>query len=387
MNKRIQKLNRRIALHRNVRTMRFPTLTRLFFDTPGLPTYFGKNSYPFQDPVLERICNAFKLADEASEQEDIWTELTASNADFIQALRNKDFEFLRTSFSNLFHGPLLFGMGHTDIFLTKKSPYDRQYFSLRCRDAVQALGEALAIKPLSSNQQTSLDDYIESTNADLEEHIEKIEETLGHSIEAPNVGRSPAAKIGRYQISPDSARHAYVMYRVKQLGFNSDDAILEIGGGFGNVARYAFLQGFRNYTIIDIPYVTAIQAAFLAATIGEENISLMGEDPVGGIKIYPSTQKRNLPGTIDLAINMDSLPEINMTESIEYLRFINSKGRYFLSINQEAQKTHKGKIKQYCVPDLINMVGNFKRLHRHPYWMEQGYAEEYYAVEMEDNQT
>ncbi|MDF2367553.1 putative sugar O-methyltransferase [Sneathiella sp.] len=367
--------------------MRFPTLTRLFFDTPSLPTRFGENSYEFADPILERICNAFNLADAGGAQEDIWTELTASNADFIKAMREKDFQGIRAILSNLFHGPLLFGMGHTDIFLSKRSPYDRQYFPLRCRDATLALAEALALKSLASNQQTSLDDYVSSTNADVADYIQQIEEKLRHSIEVPEVGKPPIAEIGRYRVSPDSVRHAYVMYRVKQLGHKPEDALLEIGGGFGNVARYAFLQGFRDYTIVDIPYVAAIQAAFLAATVGEDNISLLGEDPVKAIKICPSTRKNKLPETIDLAINMDSLPEINKTESLEYLNLIRSKSRNFLSINQEAQKTHKETIKQYSVPDLINMVGGFRRLHRHPYWMEQGYAEEYYAVDAKDNVT
>ena len=361
--------------------MRFPTLTRLFLDTPSLTTLFGENSYPFGDAILDRICNAFMLANKADGQEDIWTELKASNSEFIQALNNKNFDHLRTAFSNLFHGPLLYGMGHTAIFLTKRSPYDRQYFSLRCRDAILGLAEALAIKPLASNQQTSLDDYISSTNADLENYVTRIEKELGHSIEAPKVGKPPIAMVGQYFVSPDSVRHAYIMHRVKQLGYSAENSILEIGGGFGNVARYAFAHGFRNYTIIDIPYVTAIQAAFLAASVGEDNISLFGETAVKPIRIHPSTQKNRLSGTIDLAINMDSLPEINMAESLEYLNFIKSKGRYFMSINQEAKKTHKGKIKQYSVPDLVEMTGNFKRLHRHPYWMEQGYAEEYYAVE------
>lgn len=385
MNKRYKKLIRKVTMYRNVHTMRFPTLTRLYFDTPNLPTHFGDNRYYFSETILDRICNAFKLSDAVGKQEDIWTELTASNADFIQALRGKDFHFLRTSFSNLFHGPLLFGMGHTDIFLTKKCPYDHRYFSLRCRDTILALAEALAIKPLTSNQQTPIDDYIISQNADLEEYIEKIEDVLGHSIQAPEIGKPPIAKIGNYHVSPDSVRHAYVMYRVKQLGYHERHHILEIGGGFGNVARYAFLHGFRNYTIIDNPYVAAIQAAYLAATVGEDNIALFGEDQTGAIKIYPSTQKDKFPKKLDLAINMDSLPEINMKESLDYLRFINANGSHFLSINQEAQQTHKGTIKQYSVPELVRMTASFERLHRHPYWMEQGYAEEYYAVKTNHN--
>jgi len=323
---------------------------------------------------------AFQRAHDSHHDEDIWTELTANNNGFTDALRSKDFGHLRNDFTNLFHGPLLFGMGHTDIFLTERSPYNPQYFSLRCRDSILALSEALGLKPLTSNQQTSFDDYLKATNGDLEEFVEKIEKYLGFSVTAPAVGRPPVAEIGRFRVSPDSVRHAYVMHRVKELGFKPSSSILEIGGGFGNVARYAYLEGFRNYTIVDIPYVTAIQAAFLSATVGASNVAVFGEEIDAALTIHPSTQKELLSKPLDLAINMDSLPEINTDEALDYLALVRSKAKFFLSINQEAQKTHRGKIKQNSVPELIEIAGGFKRLHRHPYWMEQGYAEELYEV-------
>ena len=168
-------------------------------------------------------------------------------------------------------------------------------------------------------------------------------------------------------------------YRLKQLGFGSDTKILEIGGGYGCVARFAYLQGFRNYTIVDLPYVNAIQAAFLSAAIGESEVSCYGEN-AAPIKIRPCTQKDSLEDKYDLVINMDSLPEINADEAISYLEKIKSSAKFFLSINQEAKKLHKKTIAQHSVPDLIEKVGGFKRVYRYPYWLEEGYAEELYEV-------
>lgn len=381
MRRYIESLKGKYLFVRNLKFIRFPTLTRIFLDAPALPTKIHGHDYDYSDETLNRICLAFERASDAAAGEDVWTGLATSNAGFIEALNSHDYAYLRDAFGKLFHGSLTEGMAHTAVFLSPKSPYDLRYFTLRCRDATLALAEALAIKGLASNQQTSLAAYRASTNCDLQSHLEKIEEVLGHTVAAPPVGRPPVAVVGGHVVSPDSLRHAYVMYRVKQLGFVPESAILEIGGGFGNVARYAFLQGFRDYTIIDIPYVAAIQAAFLAATVGAENISLFGEPATAAIKIVPSTKKGELDRNYNLTINMDSIPEINEAESRDYLAMIRAKSDYFLSINQEAEKLHNKTITQQSVPKLVGNDVGFSRAHRHPYWMEQGYAEELYKIQ------
>ncbi len=380
MIKKIRKLKEKNLLRRNAHFLRFPTLTRPLLDAPIFTTSYHDKEIHLSEKLLERICKAFQKAERSCGETDIWTELTEANRAFITALASNDFTTLRRLFASLFHGPLVFGMAHTDLFLTPKSPYDPNYFSYRCRDLIHSLAEALALKRLQSNQQTSLASYVSSTNADPAHWIELIEQTLGHSIEMPNVGKAPIAHIGKYNISPDSVRHAYIAFRIKQLGINSTDGILEIGGGFGNVARYAYLQGFRHYTLVDLPYVNAIQAAFLAMTIGEENISLFDENAYAAISLHPSSKKELLTGPFKLALNMDSLPEINQDESKKYLELVVSTADLFLSVNQEAKKTHRSDILQYCVPELVEEVDGFTRVSRHPYWMEQGYAEELFST-------
>jgi putative sugar O-methyltransferase len=378
--KRLLKMKKEALYRRNIKMLRFPTLMRPLFDTPLLRKEFLKKDIPFEDTDLDRICAAFNKAETCQSKEDIWTELTESNSHFIQCLRKKDFEALRRIFSNLFHGPLLTGMGHTDVFMSKKCPHDRNFLSIRIRDTVLSLAEALSVKSVASAHQTPLSEYIKSTNDDLEIYIDKIESALGHSVSAPDVGKPPVAIIGKHIVSPDSIRHAYIMHRVKQLGFNEHSSLLEIGGGFGNVARYACLRGFRNYTIIDLPHVAAIQAAFLFATVGPDKVSLFGEEKDAPVKIIPADQKNSLSANYDLVINMDSLPEINLDEAIAYLKMTCSQATYFLSINQEAQKKHRGRIPQHRVPEIIQGIGGFKLLHRNIYWMEQGYIEELYQT-------
>lgn len=375
----IHRIKKACILFFNAKHLRFPTLTRPMIGAASLPIVQEEHAYNFSDELLGRIALAFERSHADTPGKDMWAELHAMNEPFVTALKQKDFPALRAIFSTMFRGTLLYGMGHIELFVTKASPYDRNYIAYRCRDALMSLAEALALKGVPSNQQTALDDYVAANRQDLASYIPQIEKALGHSVSCPPVGFAPACQIGAHTVSPDSLRHAYVMHKLKTLGYQPNDSLLEIGGGFGNVARYAVMQGFRNYTIVDIPYVCAIQAAFLAATIGENNISLYGETGQAPVTIHPATYKNALQPAYDLVFNMDSLPEINAVEASEYVGLIKSRAKSFLSINQEAAKAHIEGEAQHRVSQLADEAG-FKRLYRYPYWMEQGYTEELYRV-------
>ena len=216
-------------------------------------------------------------------------------------------------------------------------------------------------------------------NTDLTADVEAIETVLGYSIQCPNFGRPPVASIGKYFINPDFVRHAYVPHRLRQLGLAGGD-ILEIGGGFGCLERFCSLVGCRSYTIIDLPYVNAIQMAFIGATLGEGAVCGFGESEAK-IRILPATRKMTaFDRSFDVAVNMDSLPEINLGEAQDYLRLIKSNAKRFLSVNQEARNVHKGTFKQHFVPELVASIGGFSLLSRHPYWIQQGYVEELYGM-------
>ncbi len=311
----------------------------------------------------------------------MWSELERGNADFISALESDRPEALRKISENLYAGRLMAGMAHIQAFVAgRKTIYPKPYFALRVRDAILSLAEALAINGLPSNQQTSWSAYIAYLNQDLTDIIAEIEKRLGYAIAAPEVGCPPVCRIGGRPFNPDFIRHAYVMQRVEQLGIRPDEPIFEIGGGYGCVARFAWLSGRTDYTIIDLPYVNAIQMLFLGATIGSENVSGYGEVRAA-VQLVPSHRKELVAGRSHaLAINMDSLPEMERSEAVEYLEIASRSSRYFLSINQEAQKIHGAKGAQMFVSQTIAGSGLMQLLSRHKYWMEQGYTEELYAA-------
>ncbi|MCF8470010.1 MAG: hypothetical protein K9G30_04445 [Parvibaculum sp.] len=369
------KFRDRLAVIRNARYARFPTLTRLMLDPPRLPVMREESVSSLSDTFLGRLSRAFRLSHEARAENGVWGELAPRSQTFEHALMDGDPVRLRPLLDDLFGGPILIGMAHTALFIGPQSPYGADYFHIRCRDALLALGEALAVRPLMSNQQTSWRAYRANLKDELGDLAEQIEHALGHSLEPPAFGGPPVALAGAFRLNPDNIRHAYVMHRVEQLGIAKEGGILEIGGGFGNVARYAWLRGFRNYTIIDLPFANAVQAAFLAGTLGEDVVALHGEDRDAAIRLVPSTRKNEMKGQFGLALNMDSLPEIPHSEALEYAGIIGTRAQLFLSINQEARA--RG---QHDIASIFTGQRGFHRLHRHPYWMEQGYAEELYAT-------
>ena len=341
------------------------------------------NAVDLDDEFLSRVRNCYKAAktDYQANQGSMWSELELGNVDFIAALESDRPEPLRKFSQTLYAGHLMAGMAHVQGFVVgRKTIYPKPYFALRVRDAVLSLAEALAINGLPSNQQTSWSAYIAYLNQDLTDVIAEVEKRLGYTIDAPEVGCPPVCRIGGRPFNPDFIRHAYVMHRVGQLDIGPDDPILEIGGGYGCVARFAFLSGRTDYTIIDLPYVNAIQMLFLGATVGSANVSGFGEARAA-VQLVPSHRKELVAGrSYALAINMDSLPEMERSEALEYLSMTSRTSRYFLSINQEAQKTHGDKGAQMFVAETIAGSGLMILLSRHKYWMEQGYTEELYAA-------
>ncbi len=349
---------------------------------PGpLPVQIAGDNSDLDDEFLARVQTCFKSAMSGEELRDgnIWKDYEQRNLPFVEALRHSDPSLLRPFVETLFANDVLLGMGHVQRFVRgRKTIYPRAYFGMRVRDSVMSLAEALAITGPHSNQQTSLSAYRNALSAELGPLIEKIEDVLGHSVATPEIGCPPGAEIDGRLFNPDLLRHAYVPHRLRQLNVGNDDPVLEIGGGYGVVARYGYLGGHRAWTIVDLPYVNAIQMLWLGATIGPDAVSGHGEARAA-IHLHPSTDKAALDRPISFALNMDSLPEIPAEEAARYLDLICTRADRFLSVNQEARARPRGGTAQNSIPEMMRNRP-MHRASRHPYWMEQGYVEELYVA-------
>ena len=167
----------------------------------------------------------------------------------------------------------------------------------------------------------------------------------------------------------------YQAWRIKQiLSGVKEPKVLEIGGGLGRTAHYAYELGVKDYTIIDLPISAAAQSYFLGRTIGSENIILEGEAPQEHsqkVKILQPSSFLNGKLKYDLIINVDSFTEMNESTAAAYWEKIKSSSNAFLSINHE--------INPIKMSSLIEKDGSDITGVRFPYWMRKGYVEEFFT--------
>ena len=330
--------------------------------------------------LISRIAKAYKKAEaDFSEQApSMWDEISERQRVFVQALADGDHPTLTNCLENLFVGNLAEGMGYNHRSIT--NGWRPDIAGLRMTDNLLSLAEALAAIPLPTHAQMKIGEYLEHTNWNQDELMRLIEGALGFSLSISPAGRPPTFEFGGVETSMDLVRHAYVINRMKQIGISAADRILEIGGGIGAVAMMANRAGFQHYRIVDLPYVNAIQGYWISENLDENRVSLYGET-VGPIRIAPPNSIKDISDkSIDLVVNIDSLPEMGRRTAINYLEEIRRVGKRFLSINQESRAAHGDIGPQNWVPELVERVGGFRRLSRGRYWIGEGYAEELYEL-------
>jgi putative sugar O-methyltransferase len=370
--------------YRDRRLFTHPTFTHALIDALKPDVVLSRAETALDSTLIQRVaaCYGRSSRDAAGTSPSMWDQLQTRRGDFIAALQAADAPAIGSFVNTMFRFDLLEGMGHAEaLFLDEENnPYTKDYFRLRVSDCVLSLAEALALHPAPSYAQMRLPDYIEHLRVDQNALFARIEASLGFSLAAPDVGMPPGCRLNGTFTTPDLLRHAYTVHRLRSLGYGPDSRILEIGGGFGAAALLAFRAGFRRYTIIDLPFVGAIQMLYLGHALGRDKVAGAGEASAA-ISLLPPSAIRAVPDkSIDLVVNTDSLPEIGHGTALEYMQQIKRITRAFLSINQEAQKHHPGVGKQNLVPALAEASGGYLRRHRFRHWMEQGYVEEYYEI-------
>ena len=155
----------------------------------------------------------------------------------------------------------------------------------------------------------------------------------------------------------------YQAWRVPLLtGSVSSSRILEIGGGLGRTAYYAWRSGARDYTIIDLPMTGVAQGYFLDRTLGEDSVCLFGEER-SGIRVLPQAAFLDATDRYDLAINVDSLTEMAAETAEAYCSAIKARAGVFLSINHETNP--------FTVCETCTNVG-MPVISRTPYWLRRG---------------
>jgi hypothetical protein len=214
------------------------------------------------------------------------------------------------------------------------------------------------------------------TSATLETLLTALDEGIGIRLDFPNpfpreFGLPSSRGIASYR----APQAIYQAWRTRELLRESGGAkVLEIGAGMGRTAYYAQRLGIPDYVIVDLPLANVAQAVFLGRVLGSDSIWLPG-DPisqmVGRIRIHPPRWLTASQEEFGVALNADSITEMDAHHAIGYFREISRRASLFLSINQESYSLR--------VRDLPSKCEIEPRVLRYPYWLRKGYVEEVYS--------
>jgi hypothetical protein len=239
-----------------------------------------------------------------------------------------------------------------------------------CKAKLLTLGDALGV--------TGLDNpvaYCASPEAqpalETDELLERIERALGLRIDFPNPFPNEFGLATQRGIAGYRAINAlYQAHRIKSLVAGiRNPRILEIGGGTGRTAYYAYKVGLKNYSIVDLPFTAISQGYFLGRTLGANSVAADGEaGAADAVKLYAPETFFARRERYDLVINVDSLTELGRDTASAYWKVIQSRAARFLSINHESNEFT---VRQLPGPEPQT---------RYPYWMRRGYVEELYLL-------
>jgi hypothetical protein len=267
-----------------------------------------------------------------------------------EALRNPSDNYLMLGFENINRDAC------ERVRLDNAAGRDR---AARVHDLVVRLGEALGVLRTENPEGGP---WMQNIALDADSVLDAVERRLGIGIAVPWFYAGLVGLRTRRGIFGHRMVHAaYCAYRVRQL---SGGPIVEIGAGLGHLARYAFLMGLRDYTIVDLPLTNVAQGYFLMRTLGENAVTLEGE-PVrpGAIRVL-SPAHLDAGEHYDLVVNVDSFTEMGHEIAQRYLAWGIAHAPRIWSVNHEGNPFTVAELAANC------------RVERFPYWMRRGYVEE-----------
>ena len=262
--------------------------------------------------------------------------------DLFTYLRNSDIEKLNY---NLEH-----------ISLTNFT-YGYDLIVLNGNDSVEIIYKIL--KKLLS-EMNILPIYFENDILDIESILKLLDTKCGFFIDFPEVFDYSANCLLTCSRGKISSRMVYALYYVWNISMNvtniSESSVLEIGAGTGRTAYYAYKFGFKKYTIVDILSTQIVQSHYNFNILGENNVSLYGEDNFNKcfLNMYPSNKFNDLNETYDIICNFDGLTEYGIDIATNYLNKCMNLTKKFLSINHT--------LNSYTFTDLYNNNDNIKLL-------------------------
>ena len=321
---------------------------------------------PDDAALVDRICKAYRLTASApaSPGNSMWNEFFREHhLDLHEALLAED----RTTITRMLRDPascdLFYGFENLCRFLLRGQRLEDRKAPQMTLDAMLALAEAIGDQRCDNPEAYRLS---APKRTDPDRLLTRIESALGVNLPVPNpFPREFGLKTERGVISYRVPQAIYQAWRLRTLTANiRDPRVVEIGPGLGRTAFYARQLGIRDYTLVDVPISCVAQAYFLGRTLGSDTITLEGEAPKpGSISIVSPESFLEAQSSYDVALNADSLTELDQSVAAAYVGAMRERTKMLLSMNHEANA--------FTVADIVGRAS-----YRFPCWLRRGYVEE-----------
>ena len=279
-----------------------PWMNNLFFYPPTQPNRGGafvtSASWRPSGVLLDRIVRSYQMAanEFAGSGNSMWTQIAARQRDIHSALMSGDRQSLEALLSAPEHSYLYYGVDNLfpdHIAEMKGSSGELQRHASLISDHIFRLGEALGVQRVvrpSGNPGDEGPEHIETE--DLLRRI--LSRDLGSSRQFRNPFNGEFGLDTSFGlVSYRSLLAVYQAWRLSRLGCR---LVLEIGAGMGRTIVFCRDLGIKDYTVVDLPMTLVGQACFIAATIGEDGLHLIGDShsSSGKICLVPPSRLRAL---------------------------------------------------------------------------------------------
>jgi hypothetical protein len=320
---------------------------------------WGKALEEKNDEFLNSICEYFneRLKNEpVSYENSVWYSNVERQKSIIDALINKDLNYLHDTLKNLFSSPLTHGTAQGDEhynMLVDNTDVQKQYAQVYY-DKLITLMEMNSIIPIFSPEEyyyvKRFDKYF---NISPEAFLKELSTRFEFDVSAPKYSGNLFGLDTKYGLYNERDFMSLgVALMVKERFDDKNINICEIGGGVGHLAFYLHRLGYKNISIVDLPTISVSQMYFLSVNLDDNNVQLISP--------------QQFTGKYDLVLNVDSMTEMNIESAKEYCDKMENETQNFISINHETN------------PFTVNQICNMRRISRHPFWLRKGYVFEEY---------
>ena len=343
-----------------------------FFRHTSILNQFKKNisfrSTKISKNYLSRLMKEYLLREKVykynKNSSDIWDPIFKNFQKSLQlTLKNDN----KKNIENILNNP-----GSSNLFVGFENNVSSRLWTnnvenMYALDKLLSFSEFLGIRNIYNPEQDKISVY----KIDIESLLKKIEKKIKIKLYFQNVFPGESGILtSRGIINEKEIQALYAAYKISKT-INTNQNVLEIGGGLGRTAYYCNLFGIKDYTIVDIPITFLAQGNYLGRVVSEKEIIFENELKKkylkNKIKLITPEFFLKSKTKYSLVLNCDSLTEINYDLASNYMKKI-SKSKYFLSINHERNS--------FNVSKLIE-ESNFKKYSRNLYWLRKGYIEEF----------